>query len=72
MSQKGINWNDVPTYQKRGSCIVKEKYFDFSVEVMARNYVNPWKTRWIIDKDIPIFKGEGREYIDKLVYVGEE
>jgi tRNA(His) 5'-end guanylyltransferase len=26
---------------------------------------------WIIDRNIPIFKGEDREYIDKLVYVGE-
>ena len=25
----------------------------------------------IIDKDIPIFKGEGRKYIDDLVFVGE-
>lgn len=72
MTQKGINWNDLPTYQKRGSCVVKEEYFDPSVEAMESNYVNPWKTRWIIDKDIPIFKSEGREYIDKLVYVGKE
>lgn len=29
------------------------------------------RTHWVIDKDIPMFKSEGREYIDKLVYVGE-
>lgn len=23
MTQKGINWNDLPTYQKRGSCVVR-------------------------------------------------
>lgn len=72
MEQKNINWNDLPTYQKRGSCVVKEKYFDSSVNVMENNYSNPWKTRWIIDKNIPIFKGDGREYIDRFVYVGEE
>ena len=27
MTQKGINWNDLPTYQKRGSCCVKENHF---------------------------------------------
>lgn len=27
---------------------------------------------WIIDKEIPIFKGEGRDYIDRLIYVGED
>lgn len=26
---------------------------------------------WIIDKNIPVFKGEGREYIEKLINVGE-
>lgn len=63
MLQKGINWNDLPTYQKRGSCCIKEEYQD--------HYILPdmaiTKTRWIIDKEIPIFKGEGRQYIEKLV-----
>ena len=27
MTKKGINWNDFPAYQKRGSCVVKENYF---------------------------------------------
>ena len=30
-----------------------------------------WRTHWIIDKNIPIFKGQGREYIDRLVFIGE-
>lgn len=30
------------------------------------------ENEWIIDTDIPIFKGEGREYIDRLVFIGEE
>ena len=60
---KGINWNDFLTYQKRGSCCIKEKYLvNDSIE----------RTHWVIDRDIPIFKGENREYIEKLVYVGEE
>ena len=29
------------------------------------------RSKWIVDKDIPIFKGEGREYVEKLVMVGE-
>jgi tRNA(His) guanylyltransferase len=72
MIQKGINWNDLPTYQKRGSCVVKEKYFDSSVNGSVESYINPWRTRWIIDENIPMFKGEGRDYIDKLIYVGEK
>ena len=29
------------------------------------------ENEWIIDKNIPIFKGDGREYVDKLIYIGE-
>lgn len=67
MTQKSINWNDYPTYQKRGSCIIKEEYEcknDKTNEITMRSH-------WIIDKDIPIFKGEGRNYIEKLIMVGE-
>ena len=31
-----------------------------------------YRTEWVIDTEIPIFKGEGREYIDKLIHVGED
>lgn len=75
MSQKGINWNDLPTYQKRGSCCVRNKIIIESDGVMATAQLRDTsrsENEWIIDTDIPIFKGEGREYIDRLVFVGEE
>ena len=58
MTEKDINWNDLPTYQKRGSCCIKEEYYIDSTTV---------RTRWVIDEEIPIFKGEDREYIEKLI-----
>ena len=71
--QKGINWNDFPTYQKRGTCIIKEEYYPEPVKGYENCEVNALdvRTHWIIDKDIPIFEGEGRNYIEKLVMVGE-
>lgn len=79
MTQKGINWNDLPTYQKRGSCVVRNKYIsrhyystvtgenrEYDLRDSARD-----KRAWIIDIDIPIFKGDGREYIEQLIYVGD-
>lgn len=73
MGQKDINWNDFPTYQKRGTCVIKEKYYPKPVKGYENCEVNALnvRTHWIIDKDIPIFKGEGRDYIEKLVMVGE-
>lgn len=74
MIQKGINWNDLPTYQKRGSCCVKMYQTANGVfESHAEDeLVENGRTYWSIDTNIPIFKGEGREYIDRLVFVGEE
>lgn len=82
MLQKGINWNDFPVCQKRGTCVVKEEYltrtnddgtvFEISadaVDIVADDVTV--RNRWIIDKGIPIFKGEDRQYIEKLVKVGE-
>lgn len=69
MTQKGINWNELPTHQKRGSCCIKTLE---SVSDSEENKNGTKRLHWIIDTEIPIFRGEGREYIDKLVYVGEE
>lgn len=66
MTQKGINWNDFPTYQKRGSCCI---YVDMQNPESISN--GDRIKGWVIDKEIPIFKGEGREYIDKLIYIGD-
>ena len=63
MLEKGINWNDLPIYQKRGSCCIKNIDLD--------EYGNDWGNGWLIDKEIPIFKGEDRNYIERFVYVGE-
>jgi len=84
MTQKGINWNDFSTYQKRGSCVIKEDYWingndgcEYSEEyseVLNRtggNETDIQRKRWFIDKNIPIFKGEGRRYIEQFVNVGE-
>lgn len=74
MIQKGINWNDFPVYQKRGTCVIKEEYFindkgeeienDFIINKSVENIT--MRTRWFIDKNIPLFKGEDRNYVEKL------
>ena len=74
MTQKGINWNDYPTYQKRGSCVVRNRIVlesDGKKEKCMLRDPKQGENNWIIDYDIPIFKCEGREYIEQLVNVGE-
>ena len=55
-SQKGINWNDFPTHLKRGACCVRTASPD-----------NPERPRWTVDLQIPIFKGEDRSYVERLI-----
>ena len=72
LTQKNINWNDLPTYQKRGSCCVKKEIENKSIGYNGEVRAIEYRTEWVIDTEIPIFKGEGREYIDKLIHVGED
>lgn len=60
--QRDIDWNGLPVYLKRGSCVVKA----------GADGGKTVRHHWTVDMEIPIFKGESREYIEKLVYVGQE
>lgn len=57
MLERGINWNDFPKTLKRGSCCVR-RMIDGSK-----------RAKWIVDDEIPIFKGKQRKYIDDLVFI---
>ena len=60
MTQKGINWNDLPTYQKRGSCCVRNKIViesDGVVETIQLRDTSKSENKWVIDTEIPYFQG---------------
>jgi tRNA(His) 5'-end guanylyltransferase len=74
MLERGINWNDLPVYQKRGSCCIKSEVSTTFAKVDEEGNVITGSTErphWYIDNNIPIFKGEDREYVDKLIRVDE-
>lgn len=55
-SERGVNWNDLPIPQKRGTCVIKRTVKQNDVE----------RRKWIIDYSIPVFTKD-RDYIDALV-----
>ena len=57
--EKKFDWESLPLDCQRGACCIRRK----ESGVLSRE--------WMIDRSIPIFKGSDREYIDKLVFVGE-
>lgn len=52
-TQKGLNWNNLETNLKRGTAVIKRYKMD--------------SNGWEIDREMPILKGEDREYIEKLI-----
>ena len=50
LTQRNINWNNLHTAQKRGSCCIKIE-----------------NSNWTVDTEIPIFKEDGRNYIENLI-----
>lgn len=74
MTQHGINWHDMGTSYRRGSCCVRNRRVistsaNGTVTCEIRNPKEP-ETAWVIDNEIPIFKGEGRKYVDELIFIG--
>ena len=60
LHEKGDNWNNLPTYLKRGRCIIKKE----EIVMINNDYFQGGIVRksWIVDVDIPIFK-DNRDYI---------
>jgi len=67
MEDHNINWNDFTVPQKRGAAVIKVTK-ELATEEDGRPQL---RSEWIIDENIPIFKGDGREYIEKLIMVGD-
>jgi tRNA(His) 5'-end guanylyltransferase len=61
-SQKQINFNDFPTQNKRGTCVIQKP-----------QEVEPGVIRnvWVEDKEIPVFTAD-REYIEHLLELDKE
>lgn len=64
LHEKEDNWNNLPTYLKRGRCIVrKPEEISVSNDHFEGNVI---RNKWIVDLETPIFK-ENRDYIlDRL------
>lgn len=79
-SQKGINWNDIDTVKKRGSCVYK-RYFvsemnqksikSIGDRMVSVGFDGTIRTEYHIDEEPPIFTKD-RDYVQKFVDVDKE
>lgn len=58
MLEKNINWNDLPVWQKRGVCVIKQ-YFEKNGAL---------RSKWEVDHETPVFSKD-TSYINKFVYL---
>lgn len=65
-TEKGVNWNDLTTYQKRGTCAIRKMVNKIS----PTNAVVP-RCEWVIDDDIPIFT-QDRDYVESRINFSTE
>ena len=66
LTEKDINWNNYPTYMKRGSCCYKDTSISRAINGKYEYKVTTEK--WVLDLNPPIFK-DNWEYINKHIYV---
>ena len=62
MTEHGVNFNDMPTWFKRGACVIKKPY-----ELETPDGQKMVRPKWTVDMEIPIFHKEPK-YIEDLVY----
>lgn len=84
LKEKGVDWDSLPLECQRGSCCVKNVITVKKEQIVfpsGKKTVVPTvrlrdtsklERAWVIDKEIPIFKGEGRKYIEDLIFIDEE
>lgn len=68
MTEKGINWNDLEDWKKRGSCCIKRKRLNGpdSETSDQPDMKGNERLNWEIDRNIPVFS-QNRAYIEDLV-----
>lgn len=62
IAEKGISWENFHPMYKHGFCCIK----------VTTETDGVTRSSWEIDKNIPLFVGEGREYIESLIQSEEE
>jgi len=73
MLEKGVNWNDMDTWKKRGTCVVRKteliatdwRYVDGD-QSLVTDVETVERSRIVIDEEIPIFTKD-RRYIEGML-----
>jgi len=62
---KGINWNNIDTWKKRGFCIIKRKKIITNPITAHKSDLTITRSKWESDYEIPIFSNSN--YINENI-----
>ena len=66
-SEKGVNWNDYTTVEKRGTCAYR-----IPTTVIGKDGQETIRYKWILDYEMPILTSEeGKDFISQKVFTNE-
>lgn len=69
-TEKGVNWNNLSTYQKRGACAVK-RMMKKKVKLKNGSTTLVDRPQWVVDLNIPVFT-QNRDYVNSLLTFDKE
>jgi tRNA(His) guanylyltransferase len=64
--QKEIKWNDCPTEQKRGRCVVEKLLPKNMMDPKTGELGHALRSEWIVDNEIPVLS-QDRQYIEQYL-----
>lgn len=70
LTEKGVDWNNLSTYQKRGACAVK-KMMKKKIILKDGSSTIIDRPQWIIDLNIPVFT-QDRDYVNSFLTFDKE
>ena len=66
-TEKGVNWNDYTTVEKRGTCAYR-----VPTTVIGKDGQEVIRYKWILDYEMPILTSEeGKDFISQKVFINE-
>lgn len=66
-TEKGVNWNDYTTVEKRGTCAYR-----IPTTVIGKDGQETIRYKWILDYEMPILTSEeGKDFISQKVFTNE-
>ncbi len=66
---KGFDWdNDLEEYKQRGTACFKIETSHLHIDMKTITQETRLETTWLLDKEMPIIKGEDRTYVERHIY----